>query len=130
MHRTFQVLATEIPVPSVVPRVHYEINNYLVFDLNISAIHAAIYILYYFALEPIAAVSYEANLVFNSSRFDSVVVSAPIGSDGLVGDGFLKVSWSYHSSCYPTRCFLDCTVLGTWPGRETSTGSVGQPPRR
>lgn len=59
MHRTFQVLATELPVPSFVPRVHYQINDYFVFDLNISAIHAAIYILYYFALEPIAAVSYE-----------------------------------------------------------------------
>ncbi|KAF8738138.1 hypothetical protein AX14_011726 [Amanita brunnescens Koide BX004] len=60
---TFQVLATEIPVPSFVPRIHYGINDYFVFDLNIPAIHAAIYILYYFTLEPIAALLYLPQLV-------------------------------------------------------------------
>ncbi|KAF8351183.1 hypothetical protein F5887DRAFT_196300 [Amanita rubescens] len=55
---TFQVLATELPVPSFVPSAHYKINDYLVFDMNISAIHAAIYIVYYFALEPVAALLY------------------------------------------------------------------------
>jgi hypothetical protein len=54
--RTFQVLASALPVPSFIPSYHYAINEYLVFDLNISAIHAGTYILYYLTLEPLAAV--------------------------------------------------------------------------
>lgn len=54
--RTFQVMATRIPLPSAVPTVHHVFNDYLVFDLNVPAIHAALYFLYYLALEPVAAV--------------------------------------------------------------------------
>ncbi|KAK2466449.1 hypothetical protein APHAL10511_002091 [Amanita phalloides] len=61
---TFQVLATQFRVPHIVPSVHYKINDYLIFDLNVSAIHAALYILYYFALEPIAALLYLPQLAF------------------------------------------------------------------
>lgn len=55
--RTFQVFATQIPVPSVIPAIHHRFNDYLVFDLNWSAIQGGLYLLYYFALEPVAAVS-------------------------------------------------------------------------
>lgn len=55
--RSFQVLAAQIPVPSIIPAIHREFNDYLAFDLNWSAIHAGLYILYYLALEPVAAVS-------------------------------------------------------------------------
>jgi uncharacterized membrane protein YGL010W len=55
---TFQVLASQLPVPSSLPDIHYKINDYLIFDLNIPAILAAIYFLYYFALEPLAALLY------------------------------------------------------------------------
>lgn len=54
--RTFQVLVSPFPVPSFVPAVHYTINEYLVFDLNVPAILAGLYIAYYFILEPVAAV--------------------------------------------------------------------------
>lgn len=56
MCRTFQVLASALPVPELFPSVHLKFNEYLAFDLNWSAVHAALYILYYFALEPTAAV--------------------------------------------------------------------------
>ncbi|KAL9712542.1 hypothetical protein Ac2012v2_003780 [Leucoagaricus gongylophorus] len=56
--RSFQVLAAQIPVPSIIPAIHREFNDYLAFDLNWSAIHAGLYILYYLALEPVAAILY------------------------------------------------------------------------
>ncbi|KAF8076093.1 hypothetical protein FPV67DRAFT_1573106 [Lyophyllum atratum] len=53
---TFQVLASALPVPSFIPEVHYTINEYLRFELNLAAIHAGLYLAYYFVLEPVAAV--------------------------------------------------------------------------
>lgn len=50
------MLASALPVPELLPSVHVRFNEYLAFDLNWSAIHAALYILYYFVLEPTAAV--------------------------------------------------------------------------
>ncbi|KAJ3565802.1 hypothetical protein NP233_g7411 [Leucocoprinus birnbaumii] len=55
---TFQVLATQIPVPSLIPAIHHKFNDYLVFDLNWPSIHAGLYLLYYLALEPVAALLY------------------------------------------------------------------------
>ncbi|OBZ76370.1 putative endoplasmic reticulum membrane protein C16E8.02 [Grifola frondosa] len=55
---TFQVMASQLPVPSFIPPVHLVLNEYLTFDLNWSAIHAGIYLLYYFLLEPTAALLY------------------------------------------------------------------------
>ena len=54
--RTFQVLASALPVPELFPAIHLRFNEYLAFDLNWSAVHAVVYILYYFVLEPTAAV--------------------------------------------------------------------------
>lgn len=49
-------MATRIPMPEAVPKVHHVFNEYLVFDLNAPAIHAGLYFLYYLMLEPVAAV--------------------------------------------------------------------------
>jgi hypothetical protein len=40
-----------------VPAYRYAFNDYLIFDTNYATLMAAIYITYYFLLEPIAAVS-------------------------------------------------------------------------
>lgn len=56
-HRTGQVLGCALPVPAIFPAVHVAFSQYFAFDLNWPALHAAVYILYYFALEPTAAVS-------------------------------------------------------------------------
>jgi len=40
-----------------VPTYHYAFNDYLVFDTNYATLIAVIYIVYYFLLEPVAAVS-------------------------------------------------------------------------
>lgn len=50
------MLASTLPVPSFIPAFHRTFNDYLAFDLNVSAIHAGLYIAYYLALEPVAAV--------------------------------------------------------------------------
>lgn len=62
---TFQVMASELPVPSFVPEIHYTINEFLRFDLNLAAIHAGIYLAYYFALEPVAALLYVPQLLLS-----------------------------------------------------------------
>ncbi|KAJ8523002.1 hypothetical protein ONZ45_g524 [Pleurotus djamor] len=62
---TFQVMATRIPMPEAVPKVHHVFNEYLVFDLNAPAIHAGLYFLYYLMLEPVAAVLYAPQLAFS-----------------------------------------------------------------
>ena len=49
-------MATQIPVPEFVPKIRHAFNDHLVFELNVPAVHAALYLAYYFALEPVAAV--------------------------------------------------------------------------
>lgn len=51
------MLASQLPVPSVIPAIHHQFNEYLTFDLNWATIHAGVYFLYYLALEPVGAVS-------------------------------------------------------------------------
>ncbi|KAJ7095103.1 hypothetical protein B0H15DRAFT_828085 [Mycena belliarum] len=62
---SFQVMASQIPVPAFVPAIHHSFSDHLVFDLNYSAIHAALYLVYYLALEPIAALLYIPQLVLS-----------------------------------------------------------------
>ena len=50
------MLASRLPVPSFLPEVHAVINDYLAFDLNWSALWAIFTLLYYYVLEPTAAV--------------------------------------------------------------------------
>jgi hypothetical protein len=56
--RTFQVLASKLPMPSLVPAIQYNISDYLSFDLNWAAVHAGLYFVYYLILEPAAAVRF------------------------------------------------------------------------
>ncbi|KAG6849665.1 hypothetical protein H0H93_006507 [Arthromyces matolae] len=62
---TFHVLVAELPVPSFVPEIHYQINDYLRFDLNMAAIHAGVYLAYYLTLEPVAAILYAPQLLLS-----------------------------------------------------------------
>jgi hypothetical protein len=55
-HRSAHALVAPLPMPSFMPTVHYAFNDYLVFDLNYATIHAALYLVYYFILDPVAAV--------------------------------------------------------------------------
>ncbi|GBE79388.1 DUF962-domain-containing protein [Sparassis latifolia] len=55
---SFQVLMVTCPVPAFFPPIHVNINEYLAFDLNWATIHAILYIVYYFILEPTAALIY------------------------------------------------------------------------
>ena len=40
----------------ILPSVHIAINDYLAFDLNFATITAGLFLSYYYALEPLAAV--------------------------------------------------------------------------
>jgi len=57
------VLASILPVPSFVPRIHYVFNDYLVFNLNVPAMTMVLYFVYYTILEPVAAIIYAPQLV-------------------------------------------------------------------
>ncbi|KAJ7774235.1 hypothetical protein DFH07DRAFT_952491 [Mycena maculata] len=65
LSRSFQVMASSIPVPSFLPAIHQSFSQHLVFDLNYPAIHAALYIVYYFTLEPVAALLYTPQMVLS-----------------------------------------------------------------
>ncbi|KAF9809843.1 hypothetical protein IEO21_07243 [Rhodonia placenta] len=62
---TFQVMASVLPVPAFIPAVHVAINQWFTFDLNVPALHALLYIIYYFALEPTAAALYVPQLALS-----------------------------------------------------------------
>ncbi|KAF9055045.1 DUF962-domain-containing protein [Hymenopellis radicata] len=51
------VMGTEAP-SSFLPAIHLNFNQYLAFDLNLSSIVAGLFLLYYYALEPLAAFIY------------------------------------------------------------------------
>jgi len=62
---SFQVMASQIPVPSFIPAIDHKFNDYLIFDLNVSAVIAVLYLLYYFILEPTAALLYTPQMVLS-----------------------------------------------------------------
>lgn len=51
------VMLAQVPVPEWVPSYHHQFNRYLEFDINASTVIAALYLGYYYLLEPLAAVS-------------------------------------------------------------------------
>ncbi|KAJ3552904.1 hypothetical protein NM688_g3909 [Phlebia brevispora] len=61
---SFEVLTANVPLPDFIPPIHYKVNDYLIFDLNLPAFWAASYVLYYFILDPVAALLYLPLSVF------------------------------------------------------------------
>lgn len=51
------MLLTDAPRPSWLPVFDYKINDYLELELNYGLIQTALYLGYFFILEPVAAVS-------------------------------------------------------------------------
>ncbi|KZP24617.1 DUF962-domain-containing protein [Athelia psychrophila] len=62
---SLQVFSTSWPMPSFLPVIHHEFNDYLVFDLKFPTLMASSYLLYYLALEPIAALIYAPQLTLS-----------------------------------------------------------------
>lgn len=52
-----------LPTPAFFPSVHKTFTDYLAFDFNWTAVFTAIYLAYYYALDPVAAVSFPATLM-------------------------------------------------------------------
>ncbi|KAJ7781548.1 hypothetical protein B0H16DRAFT_1710746 [Mycena metata] len=59
------LMASEIPVPTFVPAIHHSFSKHLAFELNWPAIQTALYLAYYFALEPFAALLYTPQMVLS-----------------------------------------------------------------
>ncbi|KAJ6539058.1 hypothetical protein B0H19DRAFT_340721 [Mycena capillaripes] len=62
---SFQVAAARVPVPAFVPAIHHSFSDHLLFDLNFSALHAALYLAYYFALDPVATLLYTPQMILS-----------------------------------------------------------------
>ncbi|PPR03873.1 hypothetical protein CVT26_000871 [Gymnopilus dilepis] len=60
---TFQALVAPLPVPDFLPTYHYALNDYMLFEVNYASIMGAIYLAYYFILEPVAALSYTPQML-------------------------------------------------------------------
>ncbi|KAF8224807.1 DUF962-domain-containing protein [Tricholoma matsutake] len=89
---TFQVLASQIPVPSLVPAVRYTLSDYLRFDLNWAAIHAGLYFAYYLVLEPVAALLYAPQLAM--SLLTAIAYSSSRNPDHVFNAALLHgASW-------------------------------------
>jgi len=83
-------MIADIPMPSFIPVVHHQFNKYLAFDLNFASIFSMLYIAYYFALEPVAALLYLPQ--FTLSILTAIAFS--YRSDGMTKAGILNaVSW-------------------------------------
>lgn len=92
---SFQALAAPFGTPSFFPDIHYKLNDYLVFDLNWPAVHAGLYILYYMALEPVAAVLYIPQMLASlltatafSYRGDAIKIAAGVHAFSWVAQFF------------------------------------------
>ncbi|EAU84497.1 hypothetical protein CC1G_00016 [Coprinopsis cinerea okayama7 len=96
-----EALVAPLQTPSWIPKVHYQFNEYLVFDLNWSAIHALVYIVYYFLLEPVAALLYIPQLVLSlltatafSYRADNITIAGGLHAISwiaqFIGHGFAE----------------------------------------
>jgi len=59
------VLTTLIPSPPFLPSIKHVFNDYLIFDLNTSALVTAFYLSYYILLEPVAAILYAPQLILS-----------------------------------------------------------------
>ncbi|KAG8963960.1 hypothetical protein FRC03_002391 [Tulasnella sp. 419] len=60
-----QVFLAALPVPEYFPHITTIINRHLTFEYNWSAVLTAIYLSYYTALEPVAAILYAPQLIFS-----------------------------------------------------------------
>lgn len=56
LYRSFQVLAYDLPRPTFLPQVYYRPNNYLNFEFTYGTLQGLFWLVYYYMLEPFAAV--------------------------------------------------------------------------
>ncbi|KAL4241528.1 2-hydroxy-palmitic acid dioxygenase Mpo1-like protein [Abortiporus biennis] len=85
------VMGSRLPTPSVFPNIHFKVNDYLMFDFNWPFLHAVAVFLYYFILEPIAAILYFPQLV--------LTVLTAIAFYHNLDDGF-KIGLVVHVVCW------------------------------
>ena len=63
---TFQVFLAQASVPSFVPAISYQINQYLKFETNWASAMTAVYLAYYYALEPVGALLYTPQFILST----------------------------------------------------------------
>ncbi|KAI0688569.1 hypothetical protein BC835DRAFT_305912 [Cytidiella melzeri] len=60
-----QVLTNDFPVPHAIPHIYHKFNDYLIFDLNFPVLYITAYLVYYAALDPVAALTYVPTAVIS-----------------------------------------------------------------
>jgi len=56
LNRSFQVLAYDLPRPTFLPQIQYNLNEYLKFEVTYGTLQGFLWLAYYYLLEPTAAV--------------------------------------------------------------------------
>ncbi|CAK5262606.1 unnamed protein product [Mycena citricolor] len=84
-----QVMLAQLPVPSFLPSMHYVLSKYLIFDLNYSSILAAVYLAYYYILEPTAAFLYTPQFILST-----------LTANAIAGGGHLQQIAALHGVCW------------------------------
>ena len=114
-HRSFQVLAYDLPRPTFLPQIEYHVNDYLKFEVTYGTLQGFVWLAYYYLLEPAAAVSLA--LGASSRGFDSALLVPLYPSSHFICPNCKRVCSETRpfkrSSCC-TRGMLDCSVRRTW----------------
>jgi len=62
---SFQVLTYDLPRPTFLPQVHYDLNNYLKFEVTYGTLQGLFWLVYYYMLEPSAALLYTPQAILS-----------------------------------------------------------------
>jgi len=85
-----EVMAAATLRPDFLPAYHYKINNFLEFDFNLPFIWTILCVLYYFVLEPVAALLYVPQLTLS---FLSATAFAHRVDAFILGTGLHIFAW-------------------------------------
>ncbi|KAI0003047.1 DUF962-domain-containing protein [Russula compacta] len=98
---SFQVLAYDLPRPTFLPQVNYRPNNYLNFEVTYGTLQGLLWLVYYYTLEPFAALLYTPQAILSiltanafAQRADhqhiALIVHVACWVAQLIGHGFAE----------------------------------------
>jgi hypothetical protein len=111
------MISAYVPVPSFFPDVHKTFSEYFAFDFNWASVLTVLYLSYYIALEPVAAVCVIfclGALTWNLMAV-TVAVRSAIGPLSAYGDcGRPSRVRYYEDDLNCARWYMDRSVLWSW----------------
>ncbi|KAF8268267.1 hypothetical protein EI94DRAFT_1771639 [Lactarius quietus] len=87
---SFQVAAYDLPRPTFLPQIQYDLNNYLKFEVTYGTLQGFVWLAYYYLLEPTAALLYTPQAIL------SVLTANAFAQR----DDHLKIALIVHVACW------------------------------